>query len=54
VRVAPPSEPVGRITCFLYSIHYSDTIERLKACIAAVHNALAVGGVFCFNAVDKN
>ncbi|GLK89377.1 class I SAM-dependent DNA methyltransferase [Pseudomonas turukhanskensis] len=48
------NEPVDLITCFLYSIHYSASIDRLKACIAAAHSALAVGGVFCFNAVDKN
>jgi ubiquinone/menaquinone biosynthesis C-methylase UbiE len=46
-------EPLDLITCFLYSIHYSASIERLKACIASVHGALAAGGVFCFNAVDK-
>jgi len=45
--------PLDLITCFLYSIHYSASIERLKACIASVHGALAAGGVFCFNAVDK-
>ena len=48
------SEPVDLITCFLYSIHYSAAMDRLKACIASVHGALAEGGVFCFNAVDKN
>src|SRR5690606_4464696 len=42
------------ITCFLYSIHYSGGVERLKACIASVHAALRTGGVFCFNVVDKN
>lgn len=47
------SEPLDLITCFLYSIHYSASIERLKACIVSVHAALAVGGLFCFNAVDK-
>ncbi|MCU1732881.1 MULTISPECIES: class I SAM-dependent DNA methyltransferase [unclassified Pseudomonas] len=47
------AEPVDLITCFLYSVHYSGGIERLKACIASVHAALAAGGVFCFNAVDK-
>lgn len=46
-------EPLDLITCFLYSIHYSASIERLKACIVSVHEALAPGGVFCFNAVDK-
>ncbi|WP_313086171.1 class I SAM-dependent methyltransferase [Pseudomonas sp.] len=45
--------PVDLVTCFLYSIHYSGAIERLKACIASVHGALAAGGLFCFNAVDK-
>lgn len=48
------SEPVDLITCFLYSIHYSAGIERLKACIASVQGALETQGVFCFNAVDKH
>lgn len=46
-------EPLDLITCFLYSIHYSGNFERLTACIASVHRALSAGGVFCFNAVDK-
>ena len=45
--------PVDLITCFLYSIHYSAGLERLAACIAHVHAALADQGLFCFNAVDK-
>ncbi len=48
------TEPLDLITCFLYSIHYSAGIEKLKDCIASVHRALKVGGVFCFNVVDKN
>ncbi len=48
------AEPVDLITCFLYSIHYSASINNLKACIASVVAALKPGGVFCFNAVDKN
>jgi len=47
-------QPVDLITCFLYSIHYNDGIEKLKACIASAHAALNNGGVFCFNVVDKN
>lgn len=47
-------EPLDLITCFLYSIHYSDGIEKLKDCIASVHRALKTDGVFCFNVVDKN
>ncbi|TRX73261.1 class I SAM-dependent DNA methyltransferase [Pseudomonas mangiferae] len=46
-------EPQDLITCFLYSLHYNATLDRLAACIASVHRALAAGGVFCFNAVDK-
>lgn len=46
-------ERLDLITCFLYSIHYSASIERLQACIARVHAALNANGVFCFNAVDK-
>jgi ubiquinone/menaquinone biosynthesis C-methylase UbiE len=47
------TEPLDLITCFLYSIHYNDGIEKLKDCIASVHRALKVGGIFCFNVVDK-
>ncbi|HGO5290855.1 class I SAM-dependent methyltransferase [Photobacterium damselae subsp. damselae] len=46
-------EPQDLITCFLYSIHYNDGIEKLKECIANVHAALNENGMFCFNAVDK-
>lgn len=46
-------EPFDLITCFLYSIHYNQSIDKLSECIASVHAALSVGGVFCFNAVDK-
>lgn len=48
------AEPLDLITCFLYSIHYNQGIDKLKACIASAHAALNPGGVFCFNAVDKN
>ena len=47
------SEPLDLITCFLYSIHYNDGLAKLKACIASAHRALAEGGVFYFNVVDK-
>lgn len=47
------SAPLDLITCFLYSIHYNDGLEKLKQCITSVHNALDVNGVFCFNVVDK-
>lgn len=46
-------EPLDLITCFLYSIHYSDGIEKLRGCIESAHRALKPGGLFCFNAVDK-
>lgn len=48
------TEPLDLITCFLYSIHYSDGIKKLKECIASVHRALKADGVFCFNVVDKD
>lgn len=47
-------EPLDLITCFLYSIHYSSDIDKLKQCIASAHRALKPGGVFCFNGVDKH
>jgi len=42
------------ISCFLYSIHYNQSISTLTECIASVHRALKPGGLFCFNAVDKS
>lgn len=47
-------KPVDLVSCFLYSIHYSASINKLKQCIASVYAALTNGGVFCFNAVDKD
>jgi SAM-dependent methyltransferase len=47
------SQPLDLITCFLYSIHYSASLERLHDCIVSAHSALVTGGLFCFNAVDK-
>lgn len=47
-------EPVDLITCFLYSIHYNNDIQKLQDCIANASAALQPGGVFCFNAVDKD
>jgi len=41
------------ISCFLYSIHYNQSIATLTDCIASAHSALKPGGLFCFNAVDK-
>lgn len=42
------------ISCFLYSLHYNQSIATLTNCIASVHRALKPGGMFCFNAVDKS
>lgn len=47
-------ESLDLISCFLYSIHYNANIASLQQCIASVCAALAPGGMFCFNAVDKN
>ncbi len=46
--------PVDLISCFLYSIHYNDGIAKLNTCLASIHAVLAVGGMFCFNSVDKD
>ena len=45
---------VDFISCFLYSIHYNNGLSKLKECIACINTALKPGGVFFFNAVDKN
>lgn len=47
------AEPLDLITCYLYSIHYNDGIDKLKGCITSVHQALKTHGIFCFNVVDK-
>ncbi|SEI37254.1 Ubiquinone/menaquinone biosynthesis C-methylase UbiE [Allopseudospirillum japonicum] len=41
------------ITCFLYSLHYNQGIEKLRTCFDSIYNALNPGGIFCFNWVDK-
>lgn len=48
-----PSQ-VDLITCFLYSMHYNQSIEKLRACFSKVHGNLRTDGMFCFNAVDKS
>jgi ubiquinone/menaquinone biosynthesis C-methylase UbiE len=47
-------QPFDLISCFLYSIHYSDGLTGLEQCLASVHRALVGDGIFCFNAVDKH
>jgi ubiquinone/menaquinone biosynthesis C-methylase UbiE len=42
------------ITCFLYSMHYCYPTEKFQAAATRVYTALNPGGVFCFDAVDKN
>jgi ubiquinone/menaquinone biosynthesis C-methylase UbiE len=48
------TDEIDLISCFLYSIHYNQTLEKLRECITSVHRALKTGGIFCFNSVDKN
>jgi SAM-dependent methyltransferase len=42
------------ITCFLYSLHYSGNTPNLRSAIKHAASALKAGGVFSFNAVDKD
>lgn len=42
------------ISCFLYSIHYSHPISKMKLTLKRVFDALKPGGVFIFNTVDIN
>ena len=42
------------ITCFLYSLHYSQSLASLNEAINRAYNALKTGGVFMFDMVDKN
>jgi len=48
------AQPLDLISCFLYSIHYNADLEKLERCFAQAHKALNAGGMFCFNAVDKD
>ncbi len=41
------------ITCFLYSIHYSHPILAFKETLNCAYRALASGGIFIFDMVDK-
>lgn len=45
---------VDLISCFLYSIHYNQSMATFTECITRVHTALKPGGMFCFNTVDKS
>lgn len=42
------------ITCFLYSIHYCYPHSQIQKTLQGAHRALVKGGLFCFDAVDKN
>lgn len=48
------AEPVDLITCFLYSTHYCPSIAAMEQTFAQVFAALAPGGLFCFDSVDKD
>jgi ubiquinone/menaquinone biosynthesis C-methylase UbiE len=48
------NETFDLISCFLYSMHYNQSIDTLSQCIASAHRALKPGGVLCFNSVDKS
>jgi SAM-dependent methyltransferase len=48
------AEPLDLITCFLYSTHYCPSIAAIEKTFAQVFAALAPGGLFCFDAVDKD
>lgn len=48
------AEPQDLISCFLYSTHYCASIPAIQQTFAKVFAALAPGGLFCFDAVDKD
>jgi len=48
------ADSLDLITCFLYSIHYCASIAKLQQTFQSVFAALAPGGMFCFDAVDKD
>lgn len=48
------SAPQDLISCFLYSTHYCASPAAISQTFAKVFAALAPGGLFCFDAVDKD
>ena len=48
------SDPQDLITCFYIRFTTATELEKLEAYIESAHSALMSGGVFCFNAVDKD
>jgi SAM-dependent methyltransferase len=48
------ASPLDFISCFLYSVHYCTSIAKLQQTFQRVYTALAPGGLFCFDAVDKD
>ena len=48
------AEPQDLVSCFLYSTHYCASIPAIRQTFAKVFAALAPGGLFCFDAVDKD
>lgn len=42
------------VTCFLYSLHYCQPLAKFEQTLRKVYAALAPGGLFCFDAVDKD
>jgi len=46
--------PQDLISCFLYSIHYCQSIAEIQQTFSRVFDALSPEGLFCFDAVDKN
>src|SRR5690606_16978193 len=48
------AQPMDLISCFLYSVHYCASIPLMQKTFKNVYAALASGGVFCFDSVDKS
>jgi ubiquinone/menaquinone biosynthesis C-methylase UbiE len=46
--------PQDLISCFLYSTHYCTSIPAIQQTFVKVFECLAPGGLFCFDAVDKD
>ncbi len=46
-------ETFDLITCFLYSIHYNQSLELLENCFKSISCSLNKNGILIFNAVDK-
>ena len=54
MKALSTTQPQDLISCFLYSTHYCASLSAIEQTFTKVFESLAPGGLFCFDAVDKD